>query len=228
MTNEELILERLEKIEAQIAPMAQTFKDVKELISDMSPLAHQGIQLLIKELQDVESSFQLEDLLGLMKMFLRSVRNMVYSLNQLGNIVDFVTTIEPLLKSSVPQLIHYLDDLEQRGVFRILNATLGVRAKIAASYSPEDIEEIGDGVVALLGMAKKLTDPQTLAFLEKLVDIPAGLDFTASKKVGPFGLLWASGNKEIKEGLGVLMELTKGMGKLKRENLPAHESAVTK
>jgi uncharacterized protein YjgD (DUF1641 family) len=83
-------------------------------------------------------------------------------------------------------------------------------------------------VVALLGMAKKLTNPQTLAFLEKLVDIPAGLDFTASKKVGPFGLLWASGNKEIKEGLGVLMELTKGMGKLKRETPTTPDTAVAK
>ena len=107
MTNEELILERLDKLEAQITPMAQTFKDVKELISDMSPLAHQGIQLMIKELQDVESSFQLEDLLELMKRFLRSVRSMTYSLNQLGNVIDFVTTLEPLLKSSVPKSITF-------------------------------------------------------------------------------------------------------------------------
>jgi uncharacterized protein YjgD (DUF1641 family) len=42
------------------------------------------------------------------------------------------------------------------------------------------------------------------------------MDLSTSKDVGPFGLLWACSNKEVKEGLGVLMQLTKGMGKLKQ------------
>ena len=216
MTNEELILERLDKIEAQIAPLAESFKGVNELKNDLSPLAHNAIKLVIQELEDVESSFQLEDLLEMFKRMLRSVRSLTYAMGQMENILDFVTTLEPLLKSSVPQLINYLDDLEQRGVFRIINSTLGVRAKIATAYSPEDIEQIGDGLVSLLGLAKKLTDPKTLSLLETLTEIPAKMDLSTSKDVGPFGLLWACSNKEVKEGLGVLMQLTKGMGKLKQ------------
>ncbi len=216
MTNEELILERLDKIEAKITPLAESFKGVNELRDDLSPLANNAIQLMIKELEDVESSFQLEDLLEMFKRGLRSVRSITYAMGQLENILDFVTTLEPLLKSSIPQLINYLDDLEQRGVLRIINATLGVRAKIATAYSAEDIEQIGNGLVSLLGLAKKLTDPKTLALLETLTEMPAKLDLSTSKDVGPFGLLWAFSNKEVKEGLGVLLELTKGMGNLKQ------------
>lgn len=215
MTNQELILERLDRIEAQLAPVVQTAKNIVELKDDLTPLSKQAIQLVIKELEDVESSFQLEDLLLMIKRMFRSVTNITFTLEQLENIIDFVTTLEPLLRSSVPQIISYLDDIEQRGVFRIINATLGVRAKIAEAYSPEDIEEIGDGLVALLGLAKKITSPQTIAFLENIAELPAKLDFSASKDVGPFGLLRASSNKEVKEGLGVLIELTKGLGNLK-------------
>jgi uncharacterized protein YjgD (DUF1641 family) len=222
MTNEELILQRLDRIESQLAPLANTVKTVSELKDDFSPLANNAVKLLIKELQDVESGFQLNDLLEMLKQLLRSVRNITYSLNQLGNIVDFVTTLEPLLRASVPQLISYLDDMEQRGVFRILNATLGVRAKIAKAYTPEDIEQIGDGLVALLGIAKKLTTPQTTAFLEAFAEMPSRLDLKGAKNVGPFGLLWASSSKEVKEGLGVLIELTKGLGKLKEVAAPAN------
>ncbi len=57
------ILERLDKIEAQITPLAESFKGVNELKDDLSPLAHNAIKLVIKELEDVESSFQLEDLM---------------------------------------------------------------------------------------------------------------------------------------------------------------------
>ena len=215
MTNEELILQRLDRIESQLLPLTDSMRSMNELKEDLTPLAGNAVKLLIRELQDVESSFQLKDLIDMLKQWLRSVRNITYSLNQLGNIVDFITTLEPLLKGSVPQLIHYLDDLEQRGVFRVLNATLGVRAKIAEAYTPEDIEVIGDGLVALLGLAKKLTTPQTIAFLEGLAEMPASVDLAAAKDVGPFGLLRAGSSKEVKEGLGVLMELTKGLGKLK-------------
>ncbi len=120
----------------------------------------------------------------------------------------------------MPQLINYLDDLERRGVFRIIGAALGVRAKIAQAYTPEDIEKIGDGLVALLGLAKKMTSPQSIAFLEALTEMPTKLDLSSSKDVGPFGAMWALNNKEVKEGLGVLIELTKGMGKLKSDAVP--------
>jgi uncharacterized protein YjgD (DUF1641 family) len=215
MTNEELILQRLDRIESQLAPLTESVRSMNELKEDLTPLAGNAVKLLIRELLDVESSFQLKDLLDMLKQLLRSVRNITYSLNQLGNIVDFITTLEPLLKGSVPQLIHYLDELEQRGVFRVINATLGVRAKIAKAYTPEDIDVIGDGLVALLGLAKKVTTPQTIAFLEGLAEMPMSINLASAKDVGPFGLLKASSSKEVKEGLGVLMELTKGLGKLK-------------
>jgi uncharacterized protein YjgD (DUF1641 family) len=215
MTNEELILERLDRIEAQLFPISQTAGGLKELRDDLIPLSGQAFQLLIRELEDVESSFQLEDLLALFKQMLRSVKHLQFAIEQLGNVVDFVTTIEPLLKSAVPQIINYLDDLEQKGVLRVIQSMLDVRAKIAAAYTADDIEQIGDGAVAVLGLAKKLSDPQTVAFLEKFSELPSKADLMNAKPVGPFGAIRALSNKEARQGLGVLMELTKAMGSLK-------------
>jgi len=215
MTTEEQILERLDRIEAQLAPVSASAKGLNELREDLIPLSGQAFRLLIRELEDVESGFQLEDLLALMKRSLRSVKHLQFGLEQLENIVDFVLTVEPLLKSAVPQLVNYLDDLEQKGVLRIIQSTLDVRAKIAASYSPEDVEQIGDGLVALLGMAQKLSDPQAQAFLNKMAALPAKVDLEKAKPIGPFGMLGALSSKEARQGLGVLMELTKAMGGLK-------------
>jgi uncharacterized protein YjgD (DUF1641 family) len=215
MTTEEQILERLDRIEAQLAPISASAKGLNELREDLIPLSGQAFRLLIRELEDVESGFQLEDLLALMKRSLRSVKHLQFGLEQLENIVDFVLTVEPLLKSAVPQLINYLDDLEQKGVLRIIQSTLDVRAKIAASYSPEDVEQIGDGLVALLGMAQKLSDPQAQAFLNKMAALPSKVDLEKAKPIGPFGMLGALSSKEARQGLGVLMELTKAMGGLK-------------
>jgi len=215
MTTEEQILERLDRIEAQLAPMSASARGLNELKEDLIPLSGQAFRLLIRELEDVESGFQLEDLLALMKRSLHSVKHLQFCLEQLENIVDFVLTIEPLLKSSVPQLINYLDDLEQKGVLRIIQSTLDVRAKVAAAYSAEDVDQIGDGLVALLGLAQKLSDPQATAFLQKMAELPSKVDLDKAKPIGPFGMLGALSSKEARKGLGVLMELTKAMGGLK-------------
>lgn len=215
MTNEELILERLDRIEAQLAPISHTAAGIKELKEDLIPLSGQAFRLLIRELEDVETSFQLEDLLVLFKRMLRSAKDIKFALDQMESIVDLVTTIEPLLKSAVPQIINYLDDLEQRGVLRVMQSMLDVRAKIASAYTREDIDQMGDGAVSLIGLTKKLSDPKATAFLEKIAELPAKIDLSSSKPIGPFGLIGALSSKEARKGLGVLMELTKAMGNLK-------------
>lgn len=215
MTTEEQILERLDRIEAQLAPISKSANSLQELREDLIPLSGQAFRLVIRELEDVESGFQLEDLLAMLKRFLRSVKHITFTLDQLENVVDFVTIIEPLLKSAVPQVINYLDDLEQRGVLRIITSMLDVRAKIAEAYSPEDVDQIGDGAVVALGLAKKLSDPKAVEFLEKFASLPSKVDLAGAKPVGPFGMLGALSSKEARQGLGILMELTKAMGGLK-------------
>jgi len=215
MTTEEQILERLDRIEAQLAPISQSASTLQELKEDLIPLSGQAFRLVTRELEDIESGFQLEDLMAMVKRTLRSVKHITFSLEQLENMVDFIITIEPLLKSAVPQIINYLDDLEQRGVLRIITSMLDVRAKIAEAYSAEDIDQIGDGAVVALGLAKKLSDPKTAEFLEKFAELPSKVDLAGAKPVGLLGMLGALSSKEARQGLGVLMELTKAMGSLK-------------
>jgi uncharacterized protein YjgD (DUF1641 family) len=225
MTTEEQILERLDRIEAQLAPISQTASSLHELREDLIPLSGQAFRLVTRELEDIESGFQLEDLMAMVKRMLRSVKHITFTLEQLENIVDFVTTIEPLLKSAVPQIINYLDDLEQRGVLRIITSMLDVRAKIAEAYNADDIDQIGDGAVAALGLAKKLSDPKAVEFLEKFAELPSKVDLASAKPMGPFGMLGALSSKETRQGLGVLMELTKAMGGLKNGGAQTAEAS---
>jgi len=225
MTTEEQILERLDRIEARLAPISQSAASLQDLREDLIPLSGQAFRLVIRELEDVESGFQLEDLLAMFKRLLRSVKHITFTLDQLENMVDLATIMEPLLKSAVPQVINYLDDLEQRGVLRIITSMLDVRAKIAEAYSPEDVDQIGDGVVAALGLAKKLSDPKAVEFLEKFAELPSKVDLAGAKPIGPFGMLGALSSKEARQGLGVLMELTKAMGGLKNGGAAAAAEA---
>ena len=215
MNDESLILEQLDYLRKDMSAISDSARSLQELREELSPRVNEAIAVLIKELAEVEADCTLEDVAYLLKNAMRSVRNMNWSLDQLKSLIDFLRSVEPLLKSSVPQSIYLLDQLQQQGIFQILSTMVAVMQKVAKTYTPEDLEQIGEGVVRLVGIAKKLTSPSALNLLDKAAEIPAKLDLSHAKPVGVFGAAFAMRNPEVKQGMGVLLEITKGLALLK-------------
>jgi len=215
MNNDQAIVEQLDHLGQEIAVLTDSARSLRELRDDLSPRVNEAVKVLISGLAEMEADVQFEDIVLLLKNLMRNVRNLNWSVDQLKNLIDFLRTVEPLLKSAVPQAIYVLDQLEQQGVFRVLSTMLGVVQRVADTYTPEDMEQIGNGLVALVGVAKKLTAPEALSLLDKVAEVPAGVDLSQAKAVGPVGMLFALGNSEVKQGMGVVLELTKGLSRLK-------------
>jgi uncharacterized protein YjgD (DUF1641 family) len=215
MNNEQVIMEQLDHLGQEIATLTDSARALRELRDDLSPRVNETVKVLIEQLAEIEADVQFEDLVALLKNLMRNVRNLGWSVDQLKNLIDFLRTVEPLLKSAVPQAIIYLDKLERQGVFRVVASMMKVLEKIAETYTPEDIEQIENGLVPLVGVAKKLTTPEALNLLDKAADVPARVDLSQAKAVGPFGMLFALGNSEVKQGMGVVLELTKALSLLK-------------
>jgi uncharacterized protein YjgD (DUF1641 family) len=98
---------------------------------------------------------------------MRNVKNLTFLLEQLKNLIDFAQAVEPLLKTTVPHIISTFDQLEQKGLLRIVTK------------------------------------------------FPAKVDLSRAEEVGLFGMLQALREKEIRQGLGVLLELTRGLSAVK-------------
>ncbi len=58
-----------------------------------------------------------------------------------------------------------------------------------------------------------------------MAELPSKVDLAGAKPVGPFGVLGALPSKQARQGLGVLMELTKAMGSLKNGGSTAVEQS---
>ena len=147
MTKEDLILQRLDALDAKIDPIIKDRQKWAELREDLVPLQHQAVQLITEQLQEIEAGFQLEDLFAVMQQSMRSIKNFLFVIKTMDNLIEFIQDVEPLMKSAVPKMIEYMDELEQKGVFRMIKVMMDVRAKVAATYDPDDIERISDGLV---------------------------------------------------------------------------------
>ena len=177
-------------------------------------MVNSTVRLLIDELCVVESGFQLEDVFTLVKKAMRNLRKFTQAMEMMENAFELWDCLEPMMKSAVPQLINYMDNLERKGVLRTYAAMLEVRAKVAAHYDPEEIGDMGDAFVLMLSMLKKLSDPQMIDFMNRILELPMGINLKDAKPLGPLGMLSVMGSKEGRQGLGVAMELTKALGKL--------------
>jgi uncharacterized protein YjgD (DUF1641 family) len=225
MTNEELLLERLARIEERLEGVARVEKQLEvfagpwenlsDLGRDLSLLIDPTVKKLTEELMEVEIGFQLEDFFVFLKRFLLSLRHLAWALEQLENLIDWWSDMEPMLKIAVPHFVDFLEDLEQKGIFRGYKGMLEGYAKIAQHYTAEELAAIGDGFVLMHGVIKKFSDPEAVGFFEKIMEVPAQVKLEDSKPVGPLGLLWRMRSKECQQGLGVLVELTRAMGKMK-------------
>lgn len=215
MSKEDLILKRLDEIEAKVALVHERAVAAQNLRRELQPVLNDAFKLMLHELGDVETGFQLEDLFDMLKTGMRNVKNLTYLLKQLENIIDLWHTMEPLLKTTVPKAIAYLDDLEQKGVFRTYQAMLTIRSKVAQEYGPEEIEQMGDAFVFLIGMLNKLADPKVRTMIEKASDAFTEIELEKAEECGAFGMIKAMSKPEIKQGLGVMLEMMKAFGKLK-------------
>ncbi len=224
MSGEELILERLSQIEAKLDRVtaleqrldafARPWDSVADLGKDLSLLITPSVKLLTEELAEVETGFQLEDILAMVKRLLLSFRHLTWTLEQLENFIDWWHDLEPLLKLAVPQLIDKLDDLEQKGIFRINRAMVDMYSKIAENYTPEDIDAMADGFVRMHGIIRKLSEPAMIEFLEQFLSLPAQVNLAAAKPTGPVGLIFRMMNQDCRRGLGVAVEMTRALGKI--------------
>jgi uncharacterized protein YjgD (DUF1641 family) len=224
MSDQDLILERLASIEAKLDRVAAVEKrldefarpwdSIADLGRDLSLLTSPSVKLLTEELAEVETGFQMEDILAMVKRLLLSFRHLTWGLEQLENLIDWWHDLEPVLKVAVPHLIDKLDDLEQKGIFRINKAVINMYAKIAENYTAEDIDAMGDGFVRMHGIIKKLSEPAMIDFLEQFMSLPAQINLAAAQPTGPVGMMFKMMNQDCRRGLGVAVEMTRALGKL--------------
>lgn len=200
MTNEELILARLEAMEEKISMMHSRAETMAELGATVTPIMRDTLHnVMLGELDSLQHRCELDDLSALLKRFVMSVRNITWALERLDDLVDIWALTEPMIKPTFLAAIGKFQDLDEKGVFKSMNALAESMGKITEQYSPEEIGRMGDGLVVLAGLLEKMGDA----------------DLENAQPVSPLGMVGKLHSKESKQALGLVMELVAALGKEK-------------
>lgn len=101
-------------------------------------------------------------------------------------------------------------------MFRLLNMGLEVFSRIISPYRKKQLQERGEGSVRLADILKKLTAPETLDMLDRTTGVSFHVDLDRAKSPGFVELVKPPGDFEVRQSLGILLEVTRGMAQLKR------------
>lgn len=207
-------LDKLDRIEASLSEMAEKPQAAK---AEPGQRADEVVAAILKGLSEVNGTFKAEDLAHLTTKAVQNVRNLTFALDQLENAVDFARTAEPLLKVTVPRVIAWFDDLEQKGVLGLANGLVAALERVAERHGPEELEKLGDALSMLIRAADKLCCPEAQCFIEHAASVPSRMDMARAESMTLRDVLRTARDARMRRGLAVLLELTRAMAPEERE-----------
>jgi uncharacterized protein YjgD (DUF1641 family) len=97
---------------------------------------------------------------------------------------------------------------------------LGALERVAERHEPAELARLGDVLSVVLDAGCRLTSPESLRFLEQTLSVPSRVDLDQTREVTFGGMFKAMRDPRVRQGLGVLVELTRALGAARSESCP--------
>ena len=109
--------EQMAYLTEQAESQQQRAREFEELKADLIPIGNQLVNLTIKELEEIGTDFELEDLLYLLKRVLRNTTLILTMMDRFEALKDMADEVELLGKQVFSTVVEELDRLESNGTF---------------------------------------------------------------------------------------------------------------
>ena len=182
-----------------------------ELRRDLVPIGNQLVKLTIDQLAEIDSEFQLEDLLYLVKRLLRNTRKLTMLLDRFDAVMDLADEATLIGPQVFDQAVATLDQFERKGYFRFAQEGMQIVDRVVSEFSEDDVRALGDNIVLILNTVKDLTQPEILGFVrntlmiaEQEIDKPVDTSYA--------GLLRQMRDPAVRRGLALSMRVLHVIG----------------
>lgn len=104
-----------------------------------------------------------------------------------------------------------LQSMEDRGYFRFGSEAMRIIDRVVQGFSGDDLEQLGDNIVAILQTVRSLTQPDILALANGAGEALHSAD--RAPPVGLYGMVKASRDEDVRRGFGVALHLLRAVGR---------------
>jgi uncharacterized protein YjgD (DUF1641 family) len=165
-----LLHQKIDFLTEQMEAQRRRQQEMEELKRDLIPIANQMLKLSIDELAEIGREFELEDLLFLLKRFLRNTRTWLRLMDYLEGALGLAEEGNRLGKEMFNTAVAELDRLEREGYFAFMREAWRILERIVTEFSEEDVRALGDNIVTILTTVRNMTQPEVLALANKAIE----------------------------------------------------------
>lgn len=217
--NEDIALlhKKIDALTAQVAYLTEQAEEQRkrqqamdELKNDLVPIANHFIKLTIDELAEIDTEFQLEDLLYLFKRVLRNTNLILAMMDRAEALMGLADEAEILSKQVFHTMVEELDRMEREGYFAFAQEGWRIIERIVTEFSEEDVRALADNIVTIVTTVRNMTQPEILALANNAVgaisEIPADAPAPST-----LALLKEFSDPKVRKGLQRMLNLVKAI-----------------
>lgn len=143
---------------------------IADLTDDLSRVSEGAMIMAIRELDALSETVDFADTVRLLRHLLEVAPVLERLLVGLETVAELFDDAVPLGSEAMTVVTDRLANADDKGYFRFASAAVGVADRIVTDFDEQDIELLGDNIVAMLDALRQITQPEMLAFLTKALD----------------------------------------------------------
>jgi uncharacterized protein YjgD (DUF1641 family) len=209
------IQRKLDYIIEEIEFQKRHRSEMEDLKEDLVRVAKDVYDTAVIELEEVHDSIKTGDILHLFKKLLRNINNITKTFEQLENFKDFMQDFSPVSRELFLDFMHKMNEFDKKGYFEFARELNRMADNVVSSFSPDDVKNLGDNIVAIVNTVKNMTQPDMLHALNNALAVYKNMEIKVKEDVSVFYLLKEMNSPEVKKGLAFAIEFLKNISNKK-------------
>jgi uncharacterized protein YjgD (DUF1641 family) len=169
------------------------------------------MDIVTRELEEVQEEIRMEDLLRLSKKLLRHVPQLEMLLDQLDSLSDLLETIGPISREMITKLTTLMEELDNKGYFAFARGGTRLIDNVVTSFTEEDVNRLGDNIVLILNTVKDMTQPEILSFVRNTL-LLAEEEVSKPVNTSLVSILRQMQDPDVRRGLALTLRVLRAIG----------------
>lgn len=184
MTVTDLPVDRLDALEAKIDVLTDQLAILThdaeirrrqremfdDLTGDLARVSEDAMAMATRELDALSQTADLADTVRLLRRLVEAAPTLERGLVALTAVGELVDDAAPLGSDVMAMLTDRLAEADEKGWFSFAGAAFGVADRVVTNFDADDVEQLGDNVVAMLEALREITQPEMLTLARRMVN----------------------------------------------------------
>lgn len=184
---------------------------VDDLISDLSIIGQDVYDSTVEELENRQVEIEPAELTELGISFLRNIKSFIAIMDTFESVMDLTKDIGPIANEVIIDVSKKLGEFEDKGYFAFFKEAMGILDNIIKGFSPEEVRQLADNIVTILGTFQKITQPEMMNSVNNAVKIYSSIQTDNIPEYSMWKAFKEMRSPEMKKGMGFMITFMKNL-----------------